>query len=313
MMQYGQIDGIDKPVSRLVQGCTMIGQGDDERDFALLDAVTEAGCTAFDTAHVYGGGNSERALGRWVNARGLRDKVVVITKGAHLNRDRLRVTPFDISADLHDSLARLKTDHIDLYLLHRDDPEVPVGPIVERLNELAGEGKIGAFGGSNWSHDRLAAANAYASSHGLTGFAASSPNLTLAVQQEVPWDGCISISGPEGAAARKWYADTRMPLLCWSSLAGGFLSGRFRRDNLDSFEGYADELVVRCYCTEENFQRLDAAEEIAKAAGVELPQVALAYIFNQPLNAFALTACMTGDEYRANIAALDLKLPAGAF
>ena len=312
-MKYGHIDGIDKPVSRLVQGCTMIGQGQVEENFALLDAVFEAGCTAFDTAHVYGGGKSERVLGRWVNERGLGDKVVIITKGAHHSRDRRRLTPFDISADLHDSLARLKTDTIDLYLLHRDDPDYPVGPIVERLNELAGEGKIRAFGGSNWTHDRLAEANEYAAAHGLTGFAASSPNLTLVVQKEVPWDDCISIAGPEGAEARKWYADTQMPLLCWSSLAGGFLSGRFRRDNLETAEGYMDELVVRCYCTEENFQRLDAAERLAEDAGVQLPQVALAYIFNQPLNAFALTACMSGEEYAANIAALDLKLPADAF
>ena len=307
-MKYGTIDGIDKPVSRLVQGCTGIGRGDDEGDMALLDAVYEAGCTAFDTAAVYGGGKSERALGRWVNARGLHDKVVLITKGAH-HSFRKRVTPFDISADLHDSLARMKVDCIDVYLLHRDDPDYPVEPIVDRLNELKAEAKIRAFGGSNWTHQRVAEANAYAASSGQTGFAASSPNLTMAIQKEVPWDECISISGPDAAEARAWYAETRMPLLCWSSLAGGFFSGRFARENLESFETYDDQLVVRCYCTEENFALLDRVQQVAADNGLHVAQVALAWVFAQGLNAFALTACRSGDEYVANIASLELELP----
>jgi len=308
-MKYGKIDGVDKPISRLVQGCTMIGRGDDDADMALLDAVHEAGCTAFDTAAVYGGGNSERALGRWVNARRLHEKVVLITKGAHHSGDRKRVTPFDISSDLHDSLARMGIDCVDVYLLHRDDPDYPIEPIVDRLNELKAEGKISAFGGSNWTHQRIAEANAYAAASGQTGFATSSPNLTMAIQKEVPWGDCISISGPEGAEARAWYAESQLPLLCWSSLAGGFFSGRFTRENLESFETYDDQLVVRCYCTEENFALLDRAQQVAEANGLHVAQVALAWVFAQGLNAFALTACRSGDEYAANIASLELVLP----
>ena len=170
-MQYGKVPGIDKPVSRLAQGTVMVKSEDAEKGFALLDAILELGCTTFDTAHVYGGGDNERTVGRWIRERGIEDKVVIIGKGAHLSEDRKRVTPFDISSDLHDSLARFKIDTIDLYLLHRDDPSVPVGPIVELLNEHLKAGKIRAFGGSNWSHDRVADANAYADAHGLVGFA----------------------------------------------------------------------------------------------------------------------------------------------
>ena len=112
------------------------------------------------------------------------------------------MTPFDISADIHDSLARFKTDYIDLYLLHRDDPDVTVGPIVERLHEHREKGQIHAYGGSNWSHERFAAANAYAEKHGLTPFAVSSPNFSLAEQAQPPWSGCITISGPSQKAAR---------------------------------------------------------------------------------------------------------------
>ena len=127
-MKYGQLPGINKPISRLVQGTIMCSTKEQEKNNDLLDSVYEQGINTFDTAHVYGSGECERSVGAWFNSRGLREEIVLIGKGAHLNQDRQRVTPFDISADIHDSLARFKTDYIDLYLLHRDDPDVPVGP-----------------------------------------------------------------------------------------------------------------------------------------------------------------------------------------
>ena len=243
-MLYGHVPGIDKPVSRLVQGSVMVSTRDLEGSFRLLDAIFALGCNTFDTAHVYGQGDNERAMGRWVHERGIRDQVVIIGKGAHHNADRKRVTPFDITADLFDSLARFKFDDIDLYLLHRDDPSVPVGPIVEVLNEHLAAGRIRAFGGSNWSHQRIAAANEYAAAHGLTPFVASSPNFSLAEQYREPWEGCISISGLQNEEARAWYAERRMPLFTWSSLAGGFFSGRLRRDNR-----HHQDLVIYYFCT----------------------------------------------------------------
>ena len=220
-MEYGKVKGIDKSVSRLVQGTVMVNSRELDYSFELLDAVHALGCNTFDTAHVYGGGDNERTVGRWVNERGLREKVVIIGKGAHHSGDRKRVTPFDISADLHDSLARFKFDYIDLYLLHRDDPDVPVGPIVERLNEHVDAGRIRAFGGSNWAHERVEEANEYAEGHGLVPFVASSPNFSLAEQVEEPWGGCISISGPGGEAARKWYEGLPVSGRRSSSMEGG--------------------------------------------------------------------------------------------
>lgn len=307
-MQYGTVPGVPKPISRLVQGSVMISSKQVEQSFALLDGVLAQGCTTFDTAHGYGGGDVERTFGRWVRERGVRDQIVVIGKGAHHNQDRQRVTPFDITADLHDSLARFKFDFIDLYLLHRDDPSQPVGPIVEILNEHHKAGKIGAFGGSNWSVARLQEANAYAAAHGLQPFVASSPNFSLAVQKQAPWENCISISGPAGAAERAWYEQSQLPLFFWSSLSGGFFSGRFRRDNLDSFETYLDKLCVTTYCTEENFKRLDRVETLAAEKGLSIPQIALAYVLSQPLNAFALVGCATPEEFKANHAASEVRL-----
>jgi aryl-alcohol dehydrogenase-like predicted oxidoreductase len=307
-VNYGRVPGVDKPVARIVQGTVMVRSEEVEKSFALLDEVFELGGTTFDTAHQYGGGDSERTFGRWVRERGLRDEVVVIGKGAHHNADRKRVTPFDITADLFDSLARFGFDHIELYLLHRDDPSVPVGPIVEVLNEHLSEGRIGAFGGSNWTPERLREANAYARENDLTPFVASSPNLSLAEQAVEPWPGCVSISGRAGESDREWYAREGIPLFTWSSLAGGFFSGRFTRDNLGSFDGYLDLLCVETYCLEENFERLDRARVLAAERGLTVPQIALAYVLDQPLEVFALVGCNTGEEFRANVAAGDIQL-----
>src|SRR6185503_15321266 len=268
-MRYGGIPGVNKPVARVVQGSTMIGSDLDEaKSFALLDQVYELGGNTIDTAHVYSNGNSERIIGRWMQARGLRDNIVIITKGAAHSEDRRRMTPFDIASDLHDSLARLRTDHIDLYLLHRDDPDVPVGPIMDILNEHQQAGRFHAFGASNWSHQRIEEANAYARANDLAPFVVSSPQFSLADSLAEPWPLCLSISGSAGAAAREWYAQTQMPLLIWSPLASGFFSGRFRRDNLDQFgEREWDEVAIRTYANEANFQRFDRASVLAAEKG----------------------------------------------
>lgn len=306
-MIYGRIPGIDKDVSRLIQGTVMISTRDLDGSFRLLDAVYELGCNTFDTAHAYGKGDSERTLGKWVSERRIREQVIIITKGAH-PAGHNRVTPADIASDLSESLERLNTDYVDLYLLHRDDPSVPVGPIVETLNEHRSAGRVHAFGGSNWTHGRIAEANDYARTHGLLPFAASSPNFSLAEQVNPPWDGCITISGQDGEAARKYYAEEGMPLLAWSSLAGGFFSVRFRRDNLDTFQDGLDKLCVTSYCTEENFRRLDRARVLAERKDLSIAQIALAWFFSQPMNVFALTGCRRGEEFTQNVAALTTTL-----
>ncbi len=307
-MKYGYVPGIEKPISRLVQGTVWMNSQNVDESFALLDAVYEMGCRTFDTAHNYGHGECERTVGQWIRERGVREEIVILGKGGHHNADRKRVTPFDITSDLYDSLARLKTDYIDLYVLHRDDPSQPIGPLVEILNEHYEAGLIRAFGGSNWSHHRIREANEYAEAHGLQPFVVSSPQFSLAVQIETPWPGCLSVSGPEGEEARAWYAAQGIPLFTWSSLAGGFFSGRFMRNNLDTFTEYYDVLCVKSYCSEENFQRLDRARMLAEQKGATLPQIALAYVLNQPVEVFALVGCRTPEEFRINTEALGIEL-----
>ena len=106
-MIYQHIDGLDKPLARVIQGTIMLSRDRLEEGFELLDGVFEQGGTTFDTAHGYGGGDADRVLGLWMEARGNRDRVVIVGKGCHHNVDRRRVTPYDLASDLMDTLARL--------------------------------------------------------------------------------------------------------------------------------------------------------------------------------------------------------------
>jgi aryl-alcohol dehydrogenase-like predicted oxidoreductase len=260
-------------------------------------------------AHIYAGGDSERAVGRWLETRGCRDRMVLITKGAHPNRDRKRVTPFDIASDLHDSLTRLRTDHVDLYLLHRDDPGLSVGLIMEALNDHIRAGRVRAIGASNWKHTRIAEANEYADRRGLKPFVASSPNFSLAAQVQSPWGpDCVTISGPANADARSWYERNRMPVFAWSSLARGFFSGRLKSSEPEGAKTVLEESSVRAYGCPENFERLARAERLAKQKGLTVPQLALAYVMAQPFNLFAIVGAASPDEMRLNVAALDARL-----
>jgi predicted dehydrogenase/aryl-alcohol dehydrogenase-like predicted oxidoreductase len=295
-MRYGRVEGIAKPVSRLVMGTMIYGPEDLPFTCAMLDYFVEIGGTCIDTAYVYGGGGrSERALGEWLRLRGNREEIVLLGKGAH--------TPYctvaGINSQVMESLERLQTDYFDLWLMHRDNPEVPVGEFVECLNEHRRAGRIRAFGGSNWSPERLEAANEYARAHGLVGFAASSPNLSLAVWNEPQWEGCISASD---AASRAWYERTQMPLFSWSSQARGFLTGRFRK------EDESNPMMVRVWYNDANFARLERAQELGRRKGAALPEIAVAYVLSQPFPAFALIGPQTIEETRTSALGLDVEL-----
>ena len=310
-MEYGNIPGVNKPVSRIAQGSTMLTMKDAaavERGLALLDAFFELGCTLYDTSTIYGGGDCDRILGLWMESRGNREKVVIQGKGCHHSRDRKRVTPWDITSDLYDVLARLRSDYVDLWVMHRDDPSQDVGPIVETMNEHLVAGRIHAYGGSNWSHERIHAANDYAEGHGLVGFAVSSPNFSLAQRVRDPWGDSTCIAGPENKAARAWYQANQMALIPWSSLAAGFFCGRYTRESLEAMPPDHNDSTVKWFHNEANTTRLDRCEELAREKDATVSQIALAYLLCGPWNVFPLVGCDTPEQLQANIAALDVKL-----
>jgi aryl-alcohol dehydrogenase-like predicted oxidoreductase len=266
------------------------------------------GCYAFDTAHVYGDGASEQVMGNWIQTRNNRNEVIIIGKGAHPARGANRVDPESIKQDLQESLSRLKTDYIDLFLLHRDDPTVPVGPIIEVLNDMKNEGKIVLFGASNWNQKRLEEAREYAQKNGLSAFSVASNQYSLAIQYDDPYPGTLSINSSSGDSEWEWYKETQFPLLAWSSLARGFFSGKFTRDNLSAFTDPQSLISIRCYAREDNFIRLDRARQLAEIKAVTVPQIALAYIFQQPPNCFAITGTSNTSHLKENIEALKIGL-----
>ena len=310
-MKYAQIDGIDKPVSRLLQGSIMLSREDRDGNFRLLDACFENGFNAYDSAHSYGAGFTDSELGAWMAARGIRDEAVILGKCAHPEDDIAdRVRPEYIRSDLDESLERLQTDHIELWLLHRDSREYPVGEIVDVLHEAKEAGKIGLYGGSNWYADRVKAANDYAAANGKTPFTVSSPQFSVAEMIKAPWEGCISVSGEQGEADRAYYEEKGISLFTWSSLAGGFMTGKFTRDNLESFSEYWETNPIGAYAYESNFQRLDRVIELAADKSLTPSQIAVAYVLNNGPRIHAIVANWEVGQVADNAAAADIELSA---
>lgn len=308
-MEYINIDYVDKPLSRIVFGTATPAMMDGQDAGELLDAVYQAGVNTFDCARIYG--LAEKSLGDWMSSRDLREKVVVLTKGGHPKpgSDEARVTPEAIEEDLKVSLSLLQTDYADVYLLHRDDKKKPVGPLVEKLNELADRGTIKAFGGSNWTMERLDDANEYAYSHDLEGFTASSPSFGLAEQVEDPWGGgCVCISGKKNSRVRDWYQDKGIAVFAYASLAHGFLSGKFKSYDSINASNVLDEYAIRGYCCPENLERLRRAEKLAGDKGRSVSQIAIAWVLCQPLKPFALCSASEPKRMMENLKALDIKL-----
>ena len=295
-MKYGRLAGLDIDVSRLVMGVD--NQTVMPHAAVVFDTFFEHGGNCFDTAWVYGGdGACERILGHWVHSRGVRDRVAILEKGGHTPW----CNPRDIRRHLTESLDRLQTDYVDIYMMHRDNPEIPVGEFIDLLNELQREGRIRVFGASNWTRERFAAANAYATEKGLNGFAALSNNFSLARMVAPPWDGCVSSSSPEW---RTWLAGTQTPLFAWSSQARGFFSGIACPDDRSNAD------LVRCWYSDDNFRRLGRVNSMAGKRGVEPINIALAYVLTQPFPTFPLIGPRTVAEFKTCLPALGIQLGA---
>lgn len=310
-MKYAHIEGIDKPVSRLLQGSIMLSADDRDGNFRLLDACFENGFNAYDTAHSYGAGLTDTELGAWIKSRGIRDEVVILAKCAHPeNGIADRVRPEYIRRDLAESLERLQTDSVELFLLHRDSRDYPVDEIVDVLHEAKQAGQIGVYGGSNWLGDRVKAANEYAAAEGKTPFGAVSPQFSVAEMVKPPWEGCTSVSGAQGEADRAYYDENKISLFTWSSLAGGFMTGKFTRDNLDSFTAYWDTNPIGAYAYENNFQRLDRVIELANDKSLSPAQISVAYVLSNNPRYHAIVANWEVEQVPDNAAAADIELSA---
>ena len=296
-----KVGGLDKEVSKLVLGTD--NQIDAPTMAAMADAFVEAGGNCFDTAFIYSGGQSEVLLGQWLNARGMRDELVVLSKGAHTPD----CNPAAIATQLDQSLERLQTGYLDLYCLHRDDPAVPVSEWIDALNREVSAGRINQFGGSNWTAERIDEANAYASANGLQGFSLLSNNFSLARMEDPVWPGCLASSTDN---FRDWHTKNAFPLLPWSAQARGFFLDWDGTGLAATRHGAdpTDEEMQRVWGSTENMERRNRAFQLADELGVSALQIALAYVVNQPFPCCAIIGPRNPMQMQDSVAAAQINL-----
>jgi aryl-alcohol dehydrogenase-like predicted oxidoreductase len=244
-----------------------------------------AGPPAFDTARHYGD-ESEGRLGAFLERHGLRSRTVLIGKGAHTPQ----CAPEHVGPQLTRSLELLRTDHLDLYLLHRDDPSVPVGAWVEALETEVQAGRVRSIGASNWTAERYEAFNDEAARVGATALSVLSNQLSLAEMREPVWAGCLR-------ADTGWHERTGVPLLAWSAMARGYFAGRER-----------DDEVIRCWESPVNADRRARAESLAAELGVPAVAVAIAWLLSQPYPTHAVVGPTSPEVLDACLTAAGLTL-----
>lgn len=312
MLSKVTIAGTDLSVSQLCYGTNMFGTAIDQgRADAILDRFVALGGNFLDTARVYGDwvpdaptGASERTIGAWLKGRP-RGDIVIATKGGLVDMRagdwRNRVTPEDVTSDLHQSLDHLGIETIDLYWLHADNPAAPVAPIIDCLLEHRQAGRIRYFGASNWAPDRIREANAYAASLGKQGFVASQPFWGLAVPDRE-------------AAARQgyeyYYEDgyqslhgEGLPMIPYAAQSGGY----FTKLEQGGEDALSDELRIR-YGNPVNKARFAAVRSLAEKHGVAINEIVLAYLVNQPWQTIPIIGSGRPEQIEESVKAVALRL-----
>jgi aryl-alcohol dehydrogenase-like predicted oxidoreductase len=224
----------------------------------ILDRFYAAGGRALDVANVYRDGESAEAVGRWLHARHSPDGVAVYAKGCHPPYCR----PELVSSELDKARGLLGLDRIDVFVLHRDDPSLPVNAFADALLEQVAAGTIGGFGVSNWTVPRLRELQLHLDRVGEDGLVVFSNHFSLAEMVAEPWPGCLAVDKQDLIAL----ADTDLLILAWSSLATGFFAGH-------------DPVS---WDSPGNRARRERAAELGEEFGTSAAAIALAYVFHQP-------------------------------
>jgi len=305
-MTYGALAPAVPHVSRIVLGAGGLGSLADAELARLLDAAFELGVRAFDTAPFYGEGKTESRIGAWIEERGVRADIVLIAKGAHPGRTGSRVSPAGIGEDIERSRVSMGAEHLDVFLVHRDAPEVPVEVVVDCLDEHVRAGRVRAVGVSNWSANRIRAANAYAERAGRTRLTVTSPQLSLALPVKLPWPGCISYGGCQGEADRTASREGKLAVMAWAPLGSGAVAGA----PPPGLSAYRERLgtAAATYGTRDNFERLARAFELGEKKGLSAAQIALAWLFHQKLDLFAIVGSKRPEGFRQAVDALRVVL-----
>jgi aryl-alcohol dehydrogenase-like predicted oxidoreductase len=303
-MRMRTLGGTGIKVSSYCLGAMMFGawgNPDHEDSIRIIHAALDAGINFIDTADVYSGGESEEIVGEALLGR--RDDVVLATKanlpmGEDVNsRGNSRRW---LVREVEDSLRRLRTDHIDLYQVHRPDPDTDIDETLSALSDLVHSGKVRAVGSSTFPAEQIVAAQWVAQSRGHVRFRCEQPPYSILVR---------GIEGSVLPTCQQY----GMGVIAWSPLAGGWLTGRVRRDTgVDMTTNRAQRLPLRYDpAVPGNQAKLTAVEELIKLAadaGVPLTHLALAFVTGNPAVTAAIIGPRTMDQLTDLLAGASLAL-----
>lgn len=305
-MLYRSLGRTGLKVSALCLGTMQFGwSADEQASFAVMDAFVAAGGNFLDSADIYSnwqpghaGGESEAIIGRWVQARKNRPDVVIATKG----RGRMWQGPngeglsrAHLIKACDDSLRRLQTDYIDLYQTHWFDAETPIEETLETLTDLRRAGKIRYIGCSNIPAWRLTEATWVSELRSLARYDSLQPHYNLAYRREFEAD------------LAEVCAQYDIGVIPYSSLAGGFLTGKYRRDQQTPESNRAASVEKR-YFNEQGWRVLDALLAVAEECDAAPSSVALAWLLTRPTLTAPIIGANTPDQLQPSLAAIEVTL-----
>ncbi|MGI8800729.1 MAG: aldo/keto reductase [Solirubrobacteraceae bacterium] len=289
-----RIEGTDLDVFPLCLGGNVFGWTADEREsVAVLDRYIEVGGNFLDTADMYGGGESEAIIGRWMLARANRDWLVIATKMG-MAPDLQGLSAATIHTAVDRSLTRLQTEHIDLYYAHRDDPDTPLEETLEAFDGLVRAGKVSHVAASNYGAPRLAEALEISRREGLTRFVAVQPHYNL-----------LERARYEGELAGL-VAGEHLACFPYFSLARGFLTGKYRPD-APAVES-ARAAGASAYLDERGVAVLGVLDAVAAAHGTTVAAVALAWLLAQPTVTAPIASARTPAQLTGLLKMTELEL-----
>jgi aryl-alcohol dehydrogenase-like predicted oxidoreductase len=290
-------------IAPLVLGGNVFGwTADEPRSFAILDAFVGAGFNMIDTADVYSvwapgnkGGESETVIGNWLKKRGARDKVLVATKvGYELSPTHKGLKKSYILSEVETSLKRLKTDYIDLYWSHIDDPTTAVDETLSAHDQLVKQGKVRAIGASNFGAPRLKESLDTSRKQGYPRYQGLQPLYNLSDREEFEAE-LEPLCEKEG-----------LGVLTYFSLASGFLTGKYRSEK--DLEGKARSGEVKKHMTPRGQKILAALDDVARKHNARPAQIALAWLLARPSVTAPISSATSVDQLKELIAATEIKL-----
>jgi aryl-alcohol dehydrogenase-like predicted oxidoreductase len=306
-MDYRTLGNSGCAVSNLCLGTMTFGsETDEEGSYTQLDRFVEAGGTLVDTADVYSGGVSEEIIGRWYRARPaeITERVVLATKGRFaMGREpnALGLSTRHLTRALDASLARLQLDRVDLYQVHAYDPWTPLEETLRTLAGFISAGKISYYGLSNYTGWQLTKVVHLARALNVPPPVTLQPQYSLIVR-EIEWEIVPAV------------LDAGMGMLPWSPLGGGWLSGKYTRDQRPTGEtrlGENPNRGMEAYdrrSNERTWAIIDAVQKVAEGRGVSMAEVALAWVTDRPGVTSTILGARTTEQLDANLKAADLHL-----